>query len=145
VRGFLTEEIRRGSERVGFALETLGGSRSTLAHVDCPSPHRVGRYRVDLGALEEAAEKALAVEPDVELYLVDEIGKMECLSPRFVERVEALLDSGIPTVATIARSGTGFIERVKRRADVELWELTRYNRDGMLERILGWIAERTRS
>jgi len=74
--------------------------------------------------------------------LVDEIGKMECLSERFVERMRALLDSKSKLVATVASRGEGFIAEVKRREDCELWTLNRSNRDAMPERVLRWIRER---
>jgi hypothetical protein len=45
VAGFLTREVREGGERVGFALETLDGERSMLAHVGVRGGARVGRYR----------------------------------------------------------------------------------------------------
>jgi len=43
------------------------------------SPHRVGRYGVDLDALDGVAVPALAPEERA-VYLIGEIGKMECLS-----------------------------------------------------------------
>lgn len=76
------------------------------------------------------------------VYLVDEIGKMECLSERFVTSLRLLLDAGITVVATVAARGSGFIAEVKRREDCELWTLTRGNRDAMPERMLAWIRHR---
>jgi nucleoside-triphosphatase len=73
---------------------------------------------------------------------VDEIGKMECLSPTFVEAVRGLLIAGRPLVATVGERGGGFIAEVKRRPDVELWELTRANRDAMPARVLAWLEAR---
>jgi nucleoside-triphosphatase len=77
------------------------------------------------------------------VWLVDEIGKMECLSARFASRMRELLAGSGPVVATVAQRGAGFIDEVKRREDCELWTLTRANRDAMAQRILAWIAERT--
>jgi nucleoside-triphosphatase len=141
--GFVTEEIRVRGERRGFALVTFDGRRSTLAHVDRDGPPRVGKYGVDVGTLEAVARSALAVRRGVTLYLVDEIGKMECLSPAFVEATRVLLDAGVPVVATIGQRGDGFIAEVKRRRDVTLWEITRANRDAMPARVREWI-ERAR-
>jgi nucleoside-triphosphatase len=121
LRGFLTDEIRRGDERLGFRLACFDGQTAVLAHVDLDSPHRIGRYRVDIPML---------------------IGKMECLSKRFVEAVTGLLDSRQLMVATVARKGGGFIERVKKREDAELWEVTRKNRDHLPEAILDWLQAR---
>ncbi len=56
-----------------------------------------------------------------------------------------LLDSDKRLVASIARKGTGFIAEVKRRPDVDLWEVTVRNRDALADLILKWIAERATS
>ncbi len=140
VRGFLTEEIRIRGQRVGFHIESLDGQLATLAHVDFQSSYHVGRYRVDVETLEGIVDSSLALDRQVEVYLVDEIGKMECLSEKFVTALTKLLDSGPPVVATVARQGGGFIAGVKRRPDVELHEVTRQNRDEMPDTILKWLA-----
>jgi nucleoside-triphosphatase len=139
VAGFFTEEIRLRGERRGFALVTFDGRRATLAHVERPGPPRVGKYGVDVGTLEAVARSALAVRARVGVYLVDEIGKMECLSPVFVEATRTLLDGAVPVVATVGQRGGGFIAEVKRRPDVRLWEITRANRDAMPARVRDWI------
>jgi nucleoside-triphosphatase len=142
IRGFTTEEIRVGRQRVGFRLEAFDGRVIVLAHVDIASPHRVGRYGVDLAAFDRVVDAALRLEDAPAVYLIDEIGKMECQSERFVSAVTAVLDSAVPVVATIAARGDGFILRVKGRADAELWHVTRANRDALPVRVLDWLTER---
>jgi len=141
VRGFTTAEMREKGERVGFRIQGLDGRSAVLAHVDFAGGPRVGRYGVDVGALDEIVAAALAADGSAEVFLIDEIGKMECLSERFVARVTALLESGQPLVATIAARGGGLIEHAKRRADVELWQVTRENRDGLPGRVVAWLDE----
>jgi nucleoside-triphosphatase len=141
--GFITEEIRLRGERRGFALVTFDGRRSTLAHVERAGPPRVGKYGVAVDTLDALARSALTVRPSVTLYLVDEIGKMECLSSTFVDATRALLDERVPLVATVGQRGGGFIAEVKRRRDVTLWEVTSANRDAMPARVREWI-ERAR-
>lgn len=137
--GFTTQEIRAGGRRQGFRIVPLSGPGRIMAHVDLRVPNRVGRYGVDVSAVDAVAEVTLAPDLDVAVYLVDEIGKMECFSERFVRAARALLDARKRVVATIARGGGGFIAEVKRRPDVELWEVTRRNRDSLVESILAWI------
>jgi nucleoside-triphosphatase len=139
IRGFTTGEIRSAGYRLGFQLETFDGRSVVLARVDLKSPHRVGRYGVDLGALEAIAESALSIAKGADVYVLDEIGKMECLSPRFATAVTAILDSDRPVIATVALHGGGLIEQVKRRTDVELWQVRRDNRDELPDRIVGWL------
>jgi nucleoside-triphosphatase len=52
VGGFYTEEIRSGGARQGFKIVTFGGQAGILAHVNLSGPLRVGRYGVDLKALD---------------------------------------------------------------------------------------------
>ena len=139
LRGFYTEEIRVAGERRGFRLVTLDGQERVMAHVAFRGPHRVGKYGVDVALVDEVADSVLAASPAADLYLVDEIGKMECLSSRFVGAMRALLDSTRPVLATVAQRGGGFIAEVKQREDVLLWEVTLGNRDEMPDRLLAWL------
>ena len=140
--GFYTEEIRVGNVRQGFDLVTLQGVRYTMAHSSISSGPRVSRYGVDVAAIERAVNKSLNEDSAAALYIIDEIGKMECFSPLFVQRITALLDSGKPVLATIAIKGGGFVAAVKNRPGAELWEVTAKNRDAMPGRIKTWIRER---
>jgi nucleoside-triphosphatase len=141
LRGFLTDELRseRG-ERVGFRVETLDGRAARLASMGMRSRYRVGRYGVDVAALERIAVPALALGEQPAVYLIDEIGKMECLSRAFVTAVATLLDSERVVVATVAQRGTGFIAEVKRHPGADLWEVTRANRDALPARVVAWVG-----
>jgi nucleoside-triphosphatase len=142
LRGFYTEEIRKDGERRGFRLVNFDGTTQIIAHVDFRKRHRVGRYGVDAAVLDDAA-RLLRPVPDARVYLVDEIGKMECLSDRFIAAMRVLLAGHAPMVATVGAHGGGFIAEVKRRPECELWEVTRVNRDELPARILAWLAERS--
>ncbi len=142
LRGFYTEEIREDGERRGFRLVSFDGTTQIIAHVDFSKRHRVGKYGVDVPALDDTA-RLLRPDPDARVYLVDEIGKMECLSECFIAAVRVLLSGHTPMVATIGARGEGFIAEVKRRPECELWEVTRVNRDSLPARILAWLAERS--
>ncbi len=144
-RGFTTEETRAQGRRTGFRLKTLDGRRATLARTGLASPHRVGAYGVDLAALDRVVASTLALDRAVQVYLVDEIGKMECLSPRFVSAVRELLDSPRLLVATVSQRGGGFMEETRRRRDAEVWTLTRENREGLPAKVLDWLGERLES
>ncbi|GAA4930524.1 nucleoside-triphosphatase [Streptomyces coeruleoprunus] len=133
--GFTTEEIREGTARVGFALETLDGRRAVLAHVAFPGPPRVGRYGVDLRVMEELALSALAplsrnAAPG-DLALVDELGRMELASSAFREAVRDLLTGGVDLVATVQARHDPFTDALKRRPDIELVRVTAQNRDAL--------------
>jgi nucleoside-triphosphatase len=143
IRGFVTEEIRRAGQRVGFRIEAFDGKSDVLAHVDVKSPHKVSKYGVDLEVLERFVAETLS-PARADVVFVDEIGKMEISSKRFVRAVEALLDSTRLLVATVARRGGGFIDEVKSRSDVELWNVGRANRGEMPARVADWVRSRLR-
>jgi len=140
VGGFTTGETREGGRRVGFRIIPHCGTERIMAHVERRGSPRVGRYGVDVNAIDEAARASLALDPEVKIYLVDEIGKMECYSRQFVLRMSELFDSGKTIAATIGRDPGGFIAAVRRRPDAELWEVTPSNREALVERVLAWLA-----
>ena len=70
------------------------------------------------------------------MVIIDEIGKMECLSDQFKKLISGLFDSEKQVIATIALKGSGFIEEVKRRHDIVLFEITKSNRNLLLSDIL---------
>jgi nucleoside-triphosphatase len=131
--GFYTEEIRERGQRRGFRATALGGYTITMAHVDIEGQPRIGRYGVDLKAFDALIAEELARPAD--LVVIDEIGKMECFSSRFVAMVRNLFDGPTRVLGTAAISGGGFIAEVKKRPDVELWEVTHANRDELPQRL----------
>jgi nucleoside-triphosphatase len=138
--GFYTEEIREGRDRVGFRAVTFGGDTLVIAHVHFPGRYRVGRYGVDVAAIESLVESSLTASLECVLYIVDEIGRMECLSTLFVSRMRGLLGSETPVLATIGLRGGGFLAEVKGRSDVQLLEVTRGNRETLADRAIEWVA-----
>jgi nucleoside-triphosphatase len=133
--GFYTEEIRAGGVRQGFALRSLDGKEGVLARVGLSATHRIGRYGVDVAAFESFLEAIPFDQSGAGLIMIDEIGKMECLSGKFQEMVSAFLDSDRRLVATIAQHGGGLIEKIKSRKDVRIYTLTAQNRGRLSETI----------
>ena len=134
--GFYTEEIRERGVRKGFALISLDGRKGILSHIDIRSSHRVGKYGVDIKGFEDFLGTIPFFDPSTQLIVVDEIGKMECLSDRFQKLIKEILGSERLLIATVALKGTGLIEEVKRRHDVKVFEVTVNNREALLSEIL---------
>jgi len=67
---------------------------------------------------------------------------MECFSQRFQLAITHLLESNAPIVATIALKGSGFIQKIKERPNVALLQLTRDNREDILDAVLAWTAHK---
>jgi nucleoside-triphosphatase len=106
VAGFTTGELRTGGHREGFVVEAASGARELLAHVDLPGPPRVGRYGVDLAALERVALPALRTPRTGGVVVVDELGKMELASAPFRDAVMRLLDRDWPWWSPFPRPTT---------------------------------------
>lgn len=139
IAGFYTEEIRESRQRKGFRVKTLSGEEDVLSHVEIRSRHRVGRYGVDAAAFERLVLPALTRTCD--LFLIDEIGKMECFSNGFQDAVRNVLGGDAPVIATVGASGSGFIAEVKARKDVQIWEVTKADRDDLPQRLADRLAE----
>jgi nucleoside-triphosphatase len=135
VAGFITDELRERSRRVGFAVESFDGERATLAHVSFRGPPRVGRYGVDLQAFERVALPALQAARHADVTVMDELGKMELASQSFCDETAALFDGSTPVVATVHVFAHPFTDALKERADVERLRVTQKTRDDLPHRV----------
>ena len=131
--GFFTEEIRDHGSRVGFKVVALEGDEAVFAHVDFTARERVGKYGLDLSALEAVGVNAIRKAVHGErLIVIDEIGPMEIRSAPFREAVVDALDSELPVLATIFLRSLPFTDAIKSRPDVELIEVRPNNREELV-------------
>jgi len=141
IAGFYTEEIREAGRRQGFRWHRLDGRSGTLAHVDIKSRYRVSKYGVDIESFDRDA--VAAIDPEIttaDLFAVDEIGKMECFSDRFVQTIRRLFASDAHVLATVALKGGGLIQEVKSYPTVRLLHLTTGNRDRITREVAEMLA-----
>ncbi len=137
IAGFYTQEIRIGGIRKGFRWCRLDGTTETLAHVVIKGPFRVGKYGVDVASFEKSVVPILDIEKtDTQLFVIDEIGKMECFSKEFVAAIRRLFKSDKSVLATVALKGSGLISEVKDYPDTRLFNLTRNNSQKTIDEIL---------
>jgi nucleoside-triphosphatase len=140
--GFYTEEIRTKGIRQGFRIVTLNGQEAILAHVGISSPHQVSKYKVDTDALDRVGVSALLhALKESDLIVIDEIGKMELLSPRFREVVTQAINSGQKVMGTIMLNPHPSADEIKRRPEVETLPVTRDNRPEVMRKVLNWLME----
>jgi len=88
---------------------------------------------VDVDGFERLLSELNLCRSPSRVIIIDEIGKMECLSGRFTEEVHVLLDSSRTVIATIALKGDGFIRQVKQRSDCRLITVTVENRNRLAD------------
>jgi nucleoside-triphosphatase len=137
IAGFYTQEIRENNNRKGFRWKRLDGTTGILAHVDIKGRFKVGKYGVDIAGFEKNIVPVLDAErTGAKLFVIDEIGKMECLSEKFIAATRRLFASDKSIMATVARKGDGLISEVKNCPGTQLFKLTHQNRDKTIEEIL---------
>ena len=139
-RGFYTQEIRKGNARVGFEIVEIGSDharRGVFAHTDFNKRYKVGRYGVNISILEDIGVKTIdkGIE-EKKPIIIDEIGRMELYSKKFREMVILALNSSLPVLAAITMSPLPFVQDIKQRKDVTILEITRDNKDKLLEEII---------
>ena len=144
--GFYTQEMRGPGGRKGFRLITLdaGGPEAVIAHVDIRSRNRVGRYGVDVAALDSVGVAAIrkAIQSN-EIVVVDEIGKMEMFSGEFRGAVLKAMSSDKIVVATVMQQNHDWILALKGMPQVTVWQLSESNRNEMPGRVMEWVEDKT--
>lgn len=129
-RGFYTLEVRDANRRrIGFRVVPLDGDSGELAAKGAGPGPRVGSYRVNVESFERVALPSLEVAED-RIVIIDEIGKMECFSEKFVRRVREIFQADSGVLATVpSRGGGELLEEIRRMSDAETYTLTPENRD----------------
>jgi nucleoside-triphosphatase len=127
--GFFTRQITEKGKRVGFSITTLEGKEGILAHVNIKGRFKVGKYTVNLLDIDQIAVPSMLPSTPDDVVVIDEIGKMECFSPIFKQVLVKLLDSDHQVIGSIAQKGDSFIQEIKARDDVLLFNVSAENRD----------------
>jgi len=139
--GFFTQEIRSVGIREGFRIVTLEGKEGVLAHIAIESPFRVGKYGIDISVLDtigvEAIYNAIAHN---EIIVIDEIGKMELFSPRFITAVQAAISSPKKVLGTISLKPHPLADTIRQNRNIMVAELTRSNQESVLAQMIAWLA-----
>jgi nucleoside-triphosphatase len=144
--GFYTEEIRGSGGRQGFRLVTLGGQEAVMAHVNLRKPGRprVGRYSVDVEAIERVGVTALRqAMRQKQIVVVDEIGKMELFCGPFKDVVLQAMNGPHTVVATAMAQSNPWVDSLKVMPGVTCWEVTTENRDALARQVVRWLGEGT--
>jgi len=111
ISGIITPEIRRGNQRYGFKIiDLLSQKEEIMASVDIQSEKRVSKYYVDVQVVDKIMNEFIGSYEQADIFMVDEIGKMELYSEKF----------------------KAFIEKIKKRADSKVFYLEKRNWERVL-------------
>ena len=139
VYGFITTEVREGDSRIGFKIiDVNNGREAWLAHIDLfVGGPRVGRYNVNLRAMEEIGIPAIKATSPGSAVFVDEIGKMELMHGDFLGTLEEVVDRVhfLGTIYMAYRTNKPVVSFVSRHG-FRVVELTRFNRDRVLNELI---------
>lgn len=129
--GFYSEEIKDDAEqRIGFECISLDGTSTRLADISFESEIKLSRYGLDIKAFEKIAinsiEESLAIK---QVLIIDEIGPMQFFSEKFKEILNIVIDSEKIVVGSIFFNPHPDIDIIKKKEHVEIYELTKENRD----------------
>ena len=136
----MTAEIRPDGKRMGFMARSFSGASCVLAHRDIRSRQRVGAYGVDVEAFDRLIVEPLEAAEPPAMYVIDEIGKMEIKSGRFVWLIERLASGAIPLLATVPLSPILLVAQVQKRSDVRLVRMTAASRVDASRMVAQWYA-----
>ncbi|WP_054852969.1 NTPase [Vulcanisaeta distributa] len=139
VFGFITTEVREGGSRVGFKIVDINsGSEAWLAHVSLfIGGPTVGKYNVNLRAMEDVGIPAIRSARLGSLLVVDEIGKMELMHEGFLRALEEVV-SGVHFLGTIymAYRANRPVASFVSKYGFKVIELTKTNRDQTLNELI---------
>lgn len=144
-RGTTSRVIVDGGERAGWTLHDLTGEGGILAHRDLASPHRLGRYGVDMACFHRVVLPQLVLDSPADVHLIDEIGAIAPWSEAFMAAMDRLLDSGRPVVAIVGRNVRhAYPGTILARGDCAVWAVTEANRDELVDEVVAWIVSQQR-
>ncbi len=132
VGGMVTEPIVENGKRVGFYVMDWKSKRKAIfAHIETESKFYVGKYGVNLESLDTVGVEALNdATKNADVIVIDEVGKMEVESEKFVKAVKDAMEVDKPIILTLhKKSRNPLLQDIRRRDDVRILEVTPINRN----------------
>ena len=136
VRGFYKEPIIEYNILKGFRIITLDLKWQILAHNDIEGPDRINDTGVNVAGFEQLVLPHLSLFAGTELFIIDEIGRMECLSFKFCQQIKKIFDSNIPLIATVNNDQLSYIYDLVKPDDISIIPITKKNRNTLWKDIL---------
>ncbi len=139
--GFVTLPFEINGEKRGYYMHGLGKLPRGYAN-DVPisirsrergmTPVTEAFDTFGTALLETACEEKKAGEGYI---LLDELGRLERNAESFQKAVLTCLDSGCRVLGVLQQTDTPFVEKIKERADVMIYTVTKENREELADRL----------
>ncbi|MGB0653706.1 MAG: NTPase [Thermoplasmatota archaeon] len=140
VGGMITRAYRPGdgSERIGFYVENWEtGEKEVFSSKEFDTRHKTetddGVYYIDTDPLDRigvASIRDSILDEEVDIIIIDEVGKMEMHSEAFNAIVKEALDCPKPVIMTLhKKSRNPLLQDLRRRDDVRILEVTSVNKN----------------
>jgi len=140
IHGFLTPEVREGSNRIGFDIEDIKTKeREKLARKgNYSTKYHLGSYCIFIENIEKIISKYEDIRfQEGDLIIIDEIGKMELFSKRFHNFITKIFASNISIIATIGLTIRHPIkDHLLNIPDINLFNLDRKNFEKTYQNII---------
>jgi len=143
--GIISRELKdKLGHRIGFEAVNFQGKRSTFAHINqIKSPFLIGgKYFVDLNILDHFVVSQIlrGVNHPQSLVFIDEIGRMQAFSKKFIYAVQKLVHSNSNILATIVSDPEPWSLQFKNDKHLILVQITKSNRT-LLPKLIQTIYE----
>ena len=144
VRGFLTPEVKKSGKRIGFDIEDINTKeRIRLARAeDFDTQYKLGKYCIFIEEFEKYLSQYDSIQGlNVNLIVIDEIGKMELLSFKFQEWIKKKFQLEIPIIATVGLALKHPLkDNILNLPNIKLLNLNRQNQNEVFQEIIYQIS-----
>ena len=136
INGFHKEKIVEEDSTRGYRVISFDNKEQILAHLFIEGPNKIDGFGVNIEGFEKFILPQIENIDMVDLFIFDEIGKMECLSQKFCSGFEKILDAPIPVIATYSHHSAFKLNTLKKRKDTTFLQMTSKNRDDIWKQVL---------
>ena len=136
IKGFYKEKIVEDDSIRGYRVVSFDYKEQILAHIFIEGPNKIDGFGVNIDGFEKLILPQLKNPSMVDLFIFDEIGKMECMSKSFCTGLEKILNADTPVIATYSHHSAFKFEALKKRKDTTFLQMTSKNRDDIWKKVL---------
>ena len=136
IKGFYKEKIVEEDSIRGYRVISFDFHDQILAHLFIEGPNKMDGFGINVEGFEKFILPQFQNIAMVDLFIFDEIGKMECMSDSFCSGFEQILDAAVPVLATYSHHSAFKFKELKKRKDTTFLQMTSKNRDDIWKQVL---------